>query len=186
VRAKDVLELLDELDARAIFYWLDGGWGVDALLGEESRPHSDLDLVVSRRDLGAVRSVLVARGFAVIRDWLPNAISFRDEQGREVDLHPVDRTDDGGGDQVLLDGISTWHYTAPVEGAIAGRAVRCCSAEEQVLMHRGYELRPVDVEDLRRLAERFGRPLAKQFSVAHAPAVEPGDDREASAGGVGP
>jgi lincosamide nucleotidyltransferase A/C/D/E len=30
--------------------WLDGGWGVDALLGYRSRPHQDLDLVIARDD----------------------------------------------------------------------------------------------------------------------------------------
>jgi hypothetical protein len=28
--------------------WLDGGWGIDALLGRETRTHADLDLVIDR------------------------------------------------------------------------------------------------------------------------------------------
>ena len=55
---------------------------------------------------------------------------------------------------MLQDG-STWHYGAPVHGSIAGQVVRCASAEDQLLMHQGYEPRPVDRADVRRLAERF-------------------------------
>lgn len=157
-----MLDLLEVLDDRAIVYWLDGGWGVDCLLGEQTREHSDLDLVLARADLDRTRTLLASRGFEVIRDWLPSTIAFRDRQGREVDLHPVDPTEDGGGDQVLLDG-GTWHYSPPVTGSIGGREVRCASAEDQLLMHQGYEPRPVDVEDVRRLAGRFGLPVPAPF-----------------------
>ncbi len=153
--AHDVIDLLTALDDEGVAYWLDGGWGVDCLLGEQTRAHSDLDLVVPRADLPRVTTVLVARGYSAIRDWLPTSGVFRDAGGREVDLHPVDRTPDGGGDQVLQDG-TTWHYAPPVHGSIAGRTLRYASAEDQVLMHQGYEPRPVDLADVRRLRERFG------------------------------
>src|SRR2546422_5781430 len=44
--ASDVVEVLDRLDGAGIEASLDGGWGVDALLGEQTRPHDDLDLIV--------------------------------------------------------------------------------------------------------------------------------------------
>jgi lincosamide nucleotidyltransferase A/C/D/E len=46
----DVLVVLDQLDRAGLMVWLDGGWGVDALLGRHSRPHQDLDLVIARDD----------------------------------------------------------------------------------------------------------------------------------------
>lgn len=153
MEAADVLTLLDALDQQHVRYWLDGGWGVDCLLGEQTRPHSDLDLVIPRPELDDVRALLEGRGFAVIRDWLPTSLAFRDEQGRQVDLHPVDPTADGGGDQVLPEG--TWHYAPPAAGSIGGRAIRCAPAEDQVAMHLGYEPRGTDIEDVRRLVERF-------------------------------
>ena len=154
MRDVEVVALLDTLDQVGVSSWLDGGWGVDCLLGEVTRPHSDLDVVVARADVDRVRALLTSQGYAVIRDWLPTTIAFRDDAGREVDLHPVDLSEDGGGDQVLQDGTS-WHYAAPVEGSIAGRPVRCASAQDQLWMHVGYELRPVDVADVRRIAARF-------------------------------
>lgn len=161
--ADDVVELLDALDERGITHWVDGGWGVDCLLGVQTRQHSDVDLVVDRADLDVVRALLVDRGYEVVRDWLPTSLALRDARGREVDLHPVDPSPDGGGDQVLLDGQSQWHYSAPVEGVIAGRRVRCCSAEDQVLMHMGYEPRPVDVADMRRLGQHLALRLPERF-----------------------
>jgi lincosamide nucleotidyltransferase A/C/D/E len=156
MQATDVLMLLSDLDELRVHYWLDGGWGVDSLLGEQSRAHGDLDLVVHRGDLDRVRAHLDAHGYKVIRECLPTYIAFRDQSGREVDLHPVDPTPDGGGDQMLPDDKGTWrHYSSPIQGSILGRSVRCASAEDQVLMHSGYAPRAVDLEDMRRLAERF-------------------------------
>ncbi len=159
MQASDVVDLLDALDELGVRYWLDGGWGVDCLLGEQTRPHGDLDLVVPRDDVDRVRALLASAGYVVLRDWLPTSAALRDARGREVDLHPVDPTDDGGGDQVLLDGASRWHYAPPVEGCIDGRAVRCSPAEDQIRMHQGYDPRAVDLADVHRLAERFGLPV---------------------------
>jgi lincosamide nucleotidyltransferase A/C/D/E len=168
VDVSDLLEVLDALEDLAVDYWLDGGWGVDCLLGGQTRTHGDLDLVVPRLQVERVRTLLASRGFTVIRDWLPTAVAFRDARGREVDLHPVDPTADGGGLQ-RLPGGATWHYGPPVEGSVNGRIIRCASAEEQLLMHQGYEPRPVDVLDMRRIGERFGLPLPAPFSDAVQP-----------------
>ena len=164
--ARDVIELLDRLDEAGVLAWVDGGWGVDALLGEQTRPHSDLDLVVVRPALEVAEDVLWALRFEVLRDWLPNAIAYVDLEGRQVDLHPVDPTPDGGGDQIQLDGESLWRYSAPVRGVIGGTSVLCCPVEDQVSCHLGYPPRQSDVEDMRRLAQRFGLRLPAQYADA--------------------
>lgn len=156
-------EFLDRLQAAGVSAWVDGGWGVDALLGMQTRPHSDLDLVIPRSHLAAAREVLDALEFTVLRDWLPNAIAFVDADGRQVDLHPVDPTPDGGGDQIQLDGSSRWHYSPPVRGAIGATAVLCCPVRDQVLCHLGYEPRDTDFDDMRRLAERFSLTLPEPY-----------------------
>ena len=53
--ASELVRLLDVLEQNGVTVWLDGGWGVDALLGEQTREHDDVDLVVPRDDQGAVR-----------------------------------------------------------------------------------------------------------------------------------
>lgn len=166
MQAFDVLTLVSAMDELGVVCWLDGGWGVDCLLGEQTREHGDLDLVVGRSDVDRVTRHLKANSFEVLRDWLPTSIAFRDPSGREVDLHPVELTADGGGDQVLQDG-STWHYSAPVEGFVAGRSVRCASPRDQLLMHLGYDPRPVDFADVRRIAERFELPAPPPFNTVN-------------------
>ena len=61
-----VLELLDILDNLGIAVWLDGGWGVDALLGEQTRQHDDLDLLVGFDDVSHLEKALGTAGYATV------------------------------------------------------------------------------------------------------------------------
>jgi lincosamide nucleotidyltransferase A/C/D/E len=160
MRSDDVIVVLDLLAGAGVRAWVDGGWGVDALLGETCREHSDLDLVVV--GVSVARSVLVGAGFArVLRDWLPTALALGDGEGREVDLHPVVPTSDGGGDQLLPSG--SFHYPAPVVGVIGGRVVECVDPVTQVACHVGYSPGEKDFVDVRRLAGRFGISLPESY-----------------------
>ena len=47
IDAADASRILGQLEAAGLVVWLDGGWGVDALLGRQTRPHQDLDLVIA-------------------------------------------------------------------------------------------------------------------------------------------
>ena len=49
--AEAVVGVLRALDEASIQVWLDGGWGVDALLGEQTREHGDLDVILNVEDL---------------------------------------------------------------------------------------------------------------------------------------
>jgi lincosamide nucleotidyltransferase A/C/D/E len=151
-----VLEALAPLDRR-----LDGGWGIDALLREQTREHYDVDLVVARRDARTARDLLGRLGFAhdpSVLPGLPARLVLRDGRGRQVDLHLIVHDIAGNGWQQLDDG--TWgRYDADgldVCGEIAGRRVRCISPELQLRHHRGYEWTETDRADMARLSERFG------------------------------
>ena len=52
--AADVLGLLQAFDAAGVRVWIDGGWGVDALVGDRLRAHDDLDIVVAIEDVPSV------------------------------------------------------------------------------------------------------------------------------------
>ena len=54
----DVVAVLDRLDAARIEWWVEGGWGVDALLGEQTRDHRDLDLGINQEDAPRVEATL--------------------------------------------------------------------------------------------------------------------------------
>ncbi|XBX07737.1 hypothetical protein QMP26_06230 [Enterocloster clostridioformis] len=44
VTKADLLKVLDLMETSGIRYWLDGGWGVDVLLGKQTREHRDVDI----------------------------------------------------------------------------------------------------------------------------------------------
>ena len=46
----DACEILSWAYNNNIEIWLDGGWGVDALLGKETRQHNDIDLFVEEKN----------------------------------------------------------------------------------------------------------------------------------------
>ena len=54
----DVLEILNVLNAANIPVWIDGGWGIDALIGKQTREHEDLDFVV---ELEKVKDIIMKR-----------------------------------------------------------------------------------------------------------------------------
>ena len=157
--AASVVDLLGLLEAAGVFPWVDGGWGVDALLSYQSRPHADLDIVIPESEVATAREALTAAGFTVLRDWLPTALAMRHGDGREVDLHPVTPTEDGGGDQQLFPPEPPFHYDAPTTGLIDGTPVTCVDAATQLRAHMGYEPQPEDRADVEALAARFRLPV---------------------------
>jgi lincosamide nucleotidyltransferase A/C/D/E len=42
----NVVDLLRLFQAADLEVWLDGGWAVDAVLGEQTRAHRDLDIIL--------------------------------------------------------------------------------------------------------------------------------------------
>ena len=159
--------MLRLLSAAGVVCWVDGGWGIDALLGRQSREHDDLDLVIDDATLDAALAALAGAGFEVIRDWLPTAVALRRTgDGAQVDLHPVCRTADGGGDQVQRDGASTYHYSTPVRGRIGDTTVLCAPVEDQVTGHLGYEPADQDRRDMAALARQFAVDLPDPYGQA--------------------
>jgi lincosamide nucleotidyltransferase A/C/D/E len=153
MEAAELLRVVARLDDRGVDVWVDGGWGVDALVGEQTRPHDDLDLVVARSDLPRAESALAPLGFAHASEadpGLPARLVLRAADGRQVDLHPVVFDERGNGLQELGDGTWGAYPAAGLAGLgrIAGRPVPCLTAELQVRFHLGYERRPADRHDL--------------------------------------
>jgi lincosamide nucleotidyltransferase A/C/D/E len=162
---ESVLEILALLERAAVEVWLDGGWGVDALLGQETRSHHDLDVILAVRDLPRLREALAAQGFAPKPDGTATNFVLADARGREVDVHAIAFDARGFGVFRLPDGRS-WPFPPAAfrgRGRVGEREVRCLSAEAQVQCHgQGYAPTEKDLADMERLQERFGvvLPLA--------------------------
>lgn len=162
-------ELLRGLADVGVSYWVVGGWGVDALVGRQTRAHHDLDLLVSSGDLAALHTWLRGEGFARGFEWPENspvtiesrvwdtAFVERHADGRELDVHAVH----------VADGVVRLATTDPWElppdilsgvGRVGGYEVSCASVRGQRAMHVGYDLPDKHREDLRRLESLAADP----------------------------
>lgn len=128
-----VVQALQTLEREGVIPCCMGGWGVDALVGEETRKHRDLDLIVTPQQQDAALRALAGLGY---RKWydqpgspedpLAARIVVRDAGMRVIDVHPVD---------CIEAGLSI------VAGSIGGHPVKCLSAEEQVRAHETFQKR---------------------------------------------
>lgn len=162
---REAAALLEEAARRGIDVWLDGGWGVDALVGEQTRPHDDLDVFVQRADEGAFIALLEGGGFSEAS----RAFATEDHtiweasDGRVVDLHVFEFADDGS---LLFLGERYPATAFSGRGAVGGVEVRCIPPAEQVAFHCGYDFDDDDARDVRLLCERFGVPVPEEYRKA--------------------
>ena len=61
---------------------------MDALVGELTREHNDLDLIARDDHISRMRGVLHEHGFGQ-SGGVPVSFVLRDKRGHEVDVHPV-------------------------------------------------------------------------------------------------
>jgi len=150
------------LDRAGIEGWLDGGWGIDALLGTQTRPHKDVDIIVRVSDVPRLCRALEARGFSIRPEGTPTNFDFADPTGLGIDVHAVTFDDAGNGVYRMANG-DDWIYPCTGfggGGTIDGVGVRCLSPEAQVLCHaHGYVPTQKDREDMEQLRARFGVEL---------------------------
>src|SRR5277367_6396805 len=156
--ADDVLSVLAVLRAAGVHIWVGGGWGIDALVGRETRPHRDLDLMYRVEQEPAMIAALAEAGFVETLDWRPVRFVVTHPAGPEIDLHPLTFAPDGSAVQASLHADRPFVYPARcfVTGRIGDSAVGCLSAEQQVYFHQGYEPRDRDRHDMAQLRAAFG------------------------------
>jgi lincosamide nucleotidyltransferase A/C/D/E len=154
--ADDVAVILDLFEQAGIRTWVGGGWGVDALVGRQTRHHADLDLMVRRELEGEVIEMLAGAGFTETLDRRPGRFVMSDGR-RELDLHPVEVRADGSAVLRTHDG-RRFDYQASdfTTGTVGNRTVPCVTASLQWTFHQGYEPSPEDLHDLALLGELLG------------------------------
>jgi lincosamide nucleotidyltransferase A/C/D/E len=165
---QDVLEAVDAL--AGLRFWLDGGWGLDGLLGEQTREHSDLDAAIDRGDLGEagrrLRRLAYERS-SEVDPTDPARYVVRNGRGCQIDFHVLEFDSSGDGWQTLADGARLRYPAADLtaRGRIGERTVPCISPALQLRHHSGYEPTDRDRIDMRRLASRFGLELPDPLQV---------------------
>ena len=166
MKASDVVELYELLEGEGIDVWLDGGWGVDALLCKQTRKHEDVDIVLQEKDLSKLRELLEARGFKDVPrdDTSPWNFVLGDNKGYLVDIHAFHFDANGNG----IYGNRGETYPAGSlkgSGRINGKEVKCVTAEEIVKFHTDYDPDENDIKDVTSLCEKFGIELPKEYKV---------------------
>lgn len=149
-------------EAAGIDVWLDGGWAVDAALGEQTRPHKDLDIILQISDLPRLCELLGGRDFRIREGGTESNFVLVDERALEVDVHAIVFDEVGNGVYRMANG-EDWIFPAAGfagRGEILGVNVRCLSPDVQVLCHaHGYVPKEKDLRDMELLAVRFGVEL---------------------------
>lgn len=164
-----LIELLKSFESAGIIVWLDGGWGIDALLWKQTRTHNDVDIVLEVSNVPALCELLAQRGFVIKEGAPPDSFVLANGSGLEVDVHAVAFDQEGNGVYRMQNG-EDWIFPAEGfggQGRIGELPVRCLSPTTQVLCHAyGYIPREKDFHDMRLLKERFGVELPANLRPA--------------------
>jgi lincosamide nucleotidyltransferase A/C/D/E len=166
MEAVDVLDLHNALQGIGVEIWIDGGWGVDALLEKQTRPHQDLDIAIQQKDVTKLVELLDAHGFQEIKLEIrrPHNFVLADNNGHEIDVHVIVLDEHGNGIYGPAENGEMYPAGALAGiGIIAGQTVRCISPEWTIKFHSGYDLKEKDFKDVSALCEKFAIELPTQY-----------------------
>lgn len=163
-----VLDLYKELEKRGIQIWVDGGWGVDALLEEQTRPHKDLDIAIEEQNLVIFRELLKSKGYQEVRpeEGRPWNFVLGDGQGHEIDVHVVVLDDKSNGIYGPKENGEMYPASSLTGmGKIEGQIVKCISPEDMVKFHnQGYKIKESDIHDVTLLCKKFDISLPEEYA----------------------
>ena len=161
--ADNVLNLYNIFKENGVIVWIDGGWGVDALLGLQTREHADLDIAVHRKDNAKLRLLLENGGYQ--EDPREDSSEFmyvmKNETGICVDIHVFEY--DANGKNTY--GIPYPFGSLTGTGIIDGQEVNCIDPEWQFRFKTGYEPKDKDIHDVRALSRKFGFELPEKYAT---------------------
>lgn len=169
--AEYVCELYERLEEQGIPIWIDGGWAVDALLGEKTREHGDLDIALEHKYVLPMRDYLESRGYSEVKRDDASQWNFvmEDESGHQVDFHSFVLDDSGK----LIDGIKYPEGSLTGTGKILNLEVRTIDPEHMVSflapwVHKWPEkyLPAIAV-----LCKRYEIPLPPEYHTANSAEV---------------
>lgn len=161
--ASDVFEIVMHFNQHHIEVCIDGGWGVDALLGKQTRRHADLDIAIPHADVESVRVLLEARGYTDVPrdDTRPCNFVLGDDLGHLIDIHTYTFDSEGR----LIFGVEYPLESLNGSGAVNGYPVRCITPGWLVKFHAGYKLDENDYQDVKLLCRRFRIELPPEYQA---------------------
>ena len=157
--AKQILRFAIDAEIKA---FLDGGWGVDALLGYQTRVHNDIDIFVEKNDYQNFIQIMKDNNFYEIKMeyTTSNHTVWEDMKKRIIDLHCFEYTDDNG---ILYEGVCFPSEIFSGKGRIEDIEVSCIEPYSQVMFHLGYEFDENDIHDVKLLCETFHLEIPEEY-----------------------
>ncbi len=140
---REVVALYELLINHSIPAWLDGGWAVDALAKQQTRPHQDVDFLVPIQYTNKLLNIFHVRGFTV--DEKETELPYRlvvlnQKESLMIDFHLVIPQDDGS----MIFRITNYKENIPSYdhrylkvglggiGVVDGVNIPCITLDEQV------------------------------------------------------
>lgn len=150
-----VLDILEKLNIR---YWVEGGWGIDVLIGKQTREHRDIDIDFDADFEALLMDRLLQIGYRITSDCRPSRVELLHPEHGYIDIHPFVIEESGNMKQANPQGgwfdlEAGWFSQSVFEG----RLIPCVSFEGQPIFHSGYDLREVDKADLNELNMAFSK-----------------------------
>ncbi len=168
VNKLDAIEILSMFRTDGIDIFIDGGWGVDALIGFESRPHNDIDIFIEKQYKERTIKMLKDNGYSeTIMEYttLDHTI-WQDGNARIIDLHIFSHNYN---DDLIFEGESFPKEVFSGKGRVNNIEVDCITPEWQVRFHSGYQLDDNDVKDVLLLCDKFNiavpDDITRNFSI---------------------
>ncbi len=161
MKQEEVIELLELFEHSGIEVVVDGGWGVDALLGEKTREHKDLDIAVSRKDLAKLRKLLTEKGYKHIprADDQEYMFVLGDASGRQIDIHAYEFNSNNN----HIWGVEYPYESLQGTGKIGDKAVKCIVPEWVLKFHCQYEPTPKDIDEVKLLCQKFNLEVPDKY-----------------------
>jgi len=162
VSITDAKQILGLAIGAEVKVFLDGGWGVDALLGYQTRIHNDIDIFVEKKDYQNFVQTIKDNDFYEIKVeyTTSNHTVWEDEKKRIIDLHCFEYTDD---DEILYEGDFFPSEIFSGKGRIDEIEVSCIEPYSQVMFHLGYEFDENDIHDVKLLCEAFHMEIPEEY-----------------------
>jgi len=162
MKAEDVNKLYRLFEENGIKVWINGGWGIDALLGEQTRPHNDLDIAVQHKNAPKLRELLEGKGYKEIKrpDSKDYNFVLGDNNGHEVDVHTFEYDDKGNN----IFGTEYPKESLTGTGIINGQRVKCIALEYVLKFHSNYEPTEKDFKDIKALCDKFRVEPPKNYN----------------------
>jgi len=160
---EETLRIIDLAEIAGIPIVIDGGWAVDAHLGWQTRPHSDLDIAINQQYLPRFLGILNRLGYGhVPRDdqWEHNFV-LQDGGGHQVDIHSYIRNDQGQ----IVGGMEYPGDSLTGQGKIGHAKVRCIKADWLVDFHLGYAFDENDYNAVKFLCNLHRLPLPADYQA---------------------